>query len=193
MEKHSTLLEEAALHIRGVRDEVLRNGLCSSLAGVFGVGVGQVRRAGGFGGPAQRVSGMPAVRADAVEAIFLANMIRWPWLASVMPPDVEMNIHGGAEVIAMMREAGLDEGAGAEDVLAIFTGTQFLPLVERLMMSDELGEDVIVLAKRIELAWVERVIGAAMKAPSGVDWEMIRNMLVRKHDVLKGIEKCKAA
>lgn len=189
MERHTDLMSQAARQLVVIKDEILRNGLAASLANIFDVPVDQVKRAGGFASrraaPAKR--GL-TVQADALETSFLVNLLRRPTEAEFLPTDVELKIPGGNEIVFMLRTAfvGVTIEVPKEHVSALFDGTPFWPLVEKLMASDEADDSVEVNAKRIELQWVVRQIDEKMKLG---DMASVRQLLQRKLDVQTQIER----
>ncbi len=190
LEKHSAILSEAAGKLREVRDAVLQQGLAASLASVFDLPVAAVQRAGGFGAlrtVPQRT--IPSVRSDALETIFLSNLLRRPWEVDCLAADVELKVPGGTEIVAAIRQAGLPEGATPEQARALFLETAYLPLVERLLAGGEMDEDLSVLGKRIEASWLDLGLRAAMSAPS-IDRAVVTGLLARRGEVVKEIEGC---
>lgn len=189
MERHADLMIQAARQIVVINDEILRNGLAASLADIFSVSVDQVKRAGGFasrrGAPVKR--GLP-VQADTLETIFLASLLRRPAEVGFLPPDVELMVPGGNEIVSMLRTAFADTAAEAtsERVAALFDGAPFRPFVEKLMASDEADDSVEINAKRIELQWVTRQIEGEMKRG---DMVSVRQLLKRKLDVQTRVER----
>lgn len=196
MEKHSDIMAQAAGQISMVKDGMLQNGLATSLASVFDVSVDQIRRAGGFatrrvGGPA-RITRALTVPSDALEIGFLVNLLRRPWEIDCLATDVELKILGGDEIVSLLRQANLQDGDDGDvtqaraAVLGLFMGTPYLPLVERLLETEEADDSLPVNAKRIELAWVTRQLDDAMKLG---DRDALRQLLARKHDVQSQIER----
>ncbi len=189
LEKHSALLTEAARSLRDIRDAVLQHGLASALAGVFDVPVVAVQRVGGFGQPAKSASMIPSVRADALETSFLSNLLRRPWEVGCLAADVELKVPGGTEIVAALRNAALHAGATPADTRGLFLGEAYLPLVDRLLAGGELDESLPVLARRIEVAWLDRCIQVAM-AGADIDRCGVSVLLARRFSVLKDVEEC---
>lgn len=193
LEKHSALMQQAAKHIATVRDRILRDGLAAGVAQVFGVSVAGVQQAGGFGSVAkakqQHVT--PSVRAGAVETVFLVNLLRRPWEAQCLPEDVELNTPGGTEIVAVLREARIaNDESTAETLRRLFEDTPYRPLVERLLGSNELDDDIPMNAKKIEIAWVTRKLDEMMGVPvESCDRERLRTLLARKFAVQRAMEE----
>lgn len=193
LEKHSALMGQAAKQIATVKDEILKNGMAGTIAQVFDVSVAAVQRAGGFsrtGGP-MRQQTVPTVRAGAVETIFLANLLRRPWEVDCVSDDVELSMPGGTEIVAALRQARIVDDDQAPQVLRrLFENTPYKPLVERLLESGELDDDIPVNARRIEAAWVTRRLEAMMALPpESLDRGALQAMLVRRLAVLGALEK----
>lgn len=173
MEKYSALLAQAARQIASIKDTMFRDGLATSLAGVFDVPVGQVVLAGGFAARRTKAArSLPPIPADALETIFLVNLLRRPDEVDCLAPDVELQMPGGTEIVSLLRNGG--------SVPALFENTPFWPMVERLLGSDIPDDNLSAVAGRIELAWVDRRLGAATQAQ---DKGAIRAMLTRKQEV----------
>lgn len=193
LERHSALMAEAAGHLKTLKDTTLQNGLVSTLAGVFDVGVTEVRRAAGLPAMLRAVPtahAPPAMRADAPEMLLLANLIRRPWEAGSLPAGLELQVAGGNEIVESLKGEGVQEGdAGA--VFRLFGNTPFWPLVERLLASDDFDEHIPTLARRIEEAWIKRRLVELIKAsPEEQDRDMIRKLTARQAELMRESDKC---
>jgi DNA primase len=191
MEKHTAIMTQAARQISQIKDDVLKNGLASSIASVFDVSVDAVRKAGGFSLRAANSAisrrTVPTVRPDSLESAFLATILRRPWDASLLPGDVDLVMPGGTEIVSILRAAGITDG---QEFLAkdLFSGTPYLPLVERLLASEDVDDDARINALRLELAWVGRRLDTSMKA-STPDPSVLRQLLARKVAVQGRLEQ----
>lgn len=192
LEKHSALMQQAAKHIATVRDGILRTGLATGVGQVFGLAVGAVQKAGGFGAVSQvKQRATLNVRAGAVETVFLANLLRRPWEAGCLPGDVELHTPGGTEIVAALREARIGDDETAPATLRrLFEETPYRPLVDRLLESDELDDDIPMSARKIEIAWVTHKLDEMMRAPAdSCDREALRTLLARKFSIQRAMEE----
>jgi len=189
-ERHTAIIGQAVAQINQIKDIVLKNKLASDIAAVFDVPITTLKKIGRLDLQDTKTTSSrnipPPVRQDALESSFLAGIIRRPWDASLLPEDVELTMPGATEIIDILRHANIAE-EDESSVKPLFFGTPYLPLVERLLSTEE-TDDTRISALRIELAWIQKTINAQM-ASTTPDSSKIRELLTRKVNVQERLEE----